>query len=228
MKKRAAWENFPLLLALTLAIPSFASGDTGLPAFSLNSVRRSGLRRPARGEIPPVPPPFDTGYYARANPGGVRLDSAIKVTIDGKEGKAEIKFPEVEYGEERAGCRASLFIRFIGPDTGPVLSWAAVVCSGRKYLGYKGASLELPGRSGSFTIKDESLSLGPLKTMLNKTHPWLVPAAEKDEKDLNRLCYPEFTEKMKAYAVKALPAEADGFSFKYDPEKKALTVIWHK
>ena len=228
MKRHAARKALPLMLALTLALPPLVSGGTSLPAFSLNSVKISGLRRPARGEIPPVPPPFDTGYYARANPGGVRLDSSIKVVIDGKDGKAEIKFPGVEYKEARSGCRTSLFVRFSGQGQSPVLSWAAVVCSGPKYIGYKGGSLELPGRSGDFTIKDDSLSLGPQKTRLSRTHPWLVPDAEKDGKGLDSLCFPDFPEKMSSYAVKALPAEADGFSFKYDPEKKDLTVTWHK
>ena len=228
MKKRAARKDLTLMLALALAVPCLAYGDTGLPAFSLNSVKRSGLRRPARGEVPSVPPPFDTGYYARANPGGVRLDSSIKVIIDGKAGRAEIKFPGVEYEEARSGCRASLFIRLSGQGQPPVLSWAAVVCSGTKYLGYKGASLELPGRSGNFTIKDDSLSLGPQKTQLSRTHPWLVPAADKNGQELDRLCSPDFPGKMKAYAVKALPPEAGGYSFSYDPDNKALTVTWRK
>ncbi len=225
--KSEAVKKLALLLSLALGPVSagLAAGEKKLPEFRLNSVRISSLPNLPCGEIPPVPPPTDTGYYSRAKAGGVRLDSAVTVFIYGEEQRAEITFPRAEDEEARSGFRASLFIKYSGPGSAPALSWAAVVCSGRHYLGYKGSSLRLPDKTGDFAIKDENLSLGPLKTLLVKTHPWVLPAPGKDGfRDLDRLCSADFPGKMKAYTVKALPPEAGGFSFKYDPVKDQLTV----
>ena len=220
-------KKLALLLSLALGPVSvgLAAGEKKLPEFRLNSVRISGLPGLPHGEVPPVPPPTDTGYYSRAKAGGVRLDSAITVFIDGEEQRAEITFPRAEEEEARSGFRASLFIKYSGPGSAPALSWAAVVCSGRHYLGYKGSSLLLPDKAGDFSIKDQNLALGHMKTLLVRTHPWVLLVTIKDGFwDLDRLCSADFPGRMKAYTVKALPPEAGGFSFKYDPVKDLLTV----
>ena len=246
MKRSAAVKSLPLMLVLALAAPGPASGERSLPDFSLNSMKIRGIPELPRGAIPPVPPPVDTGYYARATPGGIRLDSSIMVVVDGEEGRAEIKFPGAEFGEARSGCRSSLFIRFTSQNSAPALSWASVLCSGRKYLGYKGSSLQLAGKSGDFAIKDDNLALGPMKNLLSRTHPWIIAPAQKDGyalpqcllkgpcppagQDLDQVCSADFPGKMKAYPVQALPPEADGetggFSFKYDKTGNSLTVTW--
>ena len=228
MEKRLAIKILPLiaLLALGPVVTAPASGEQSLPEFSLNSKRASHIYRYNEDRVPVVPPPTDTGYYAGGRRGGVRLDSSIKVVVEGEKGRAEINFPEA--GPEAApyGFRSSLFVKFAANSSASVLSWASVVCSGREYLGYKGSSLKLPGGAGDFVIKDETLSLGPLKNLLGRTHPWLLPAPGAGGGDLDRLCSSDFPKKMKAYAVKALPCEANGFSFKYDPAKNLLTVSW--
>ncbi|MDO8804844.1 MAG: hypothetical protein Q7R35_10455 [Elusimicrobiota bacterium] len=247
MKRSEAGKKLTLVLILALApaSPGLASGEKSLPLFKLDSVKISGLPEIPDGCISPVPPPTDTGYYFGAKKGGVRLDSSIAVFIDGQAGRAEINFPAAEHSEERSGFRSSLFIKFAEHSSAAVLSWATVVCSGRQYLGYKGSSLKFPDRSGDFIIKDETLSLGPAKTRLGMTHPWVIPAAQTDnfqglrwcqvagycppeDQSLDRLCTSDFPGRMKAYAVKALPAKAGGYSFKYDPAKNELTVSWTK
>jgi len=228
MKGDPAVMSLAFLLFLGLAAPRPASGERTLPDFRLNSVKISGIPRLAFGEVPPVPPPTDTGYYSRAGLGAVRLDSSIKVTVAGGTGRAEISFPAVQRGYG-SGARSSLFIKFLPQSPDPVLSWASVVCSGRQYLGYKGASLKLPGKDAEFAIKDDNLSLGPMKVLLGRTHPWVIPAADRDGfNNLDRLCASDFPAKMKAYSVKALPRGAGRYRFKYDPSQNTLTVTWGK
>ena len=247
MKRSAAIKMLPLLAVLSLGpvFPAPASGEKSLPDFHLNSVKVSGLRALPYGELPPVPPPTDSGYRYKARTGGVRLNSSVAVYIEGEAGRAEINFPAAEGGEARSGFRSSLFIKFAEQSSAAVLSWAAVVCSGPQYLGYKGTSLKFPDKSGNFVIKDENLNLGPLKALLEKTHPWVIPAVEKDnfqglrwcqvagycppeDQSLDRLCSADFPGRMKAYAVKALPHKAGGFVFNYDKAKNLLTVTWEK
>ncbi len=224
MKRSSAGKNLRLTLALALALPCAAFGEKKLPEFRLNSTRISAIPRLPDGAIPPVPPPTDTGYYSGA--GGVRVDSLIKVVVDEERGRAEINFPAAE---ARRGFRSSLFVKFAANDSTSVLSWAAVVCSGRQYLGYKGSSLKLPDRAGEFAIRDESFALGPMKEMLGRTHPWILPAGEGGAfQPLDSVCSADFPKKMKGYSVRALPREADGFSFKYDQGRNVLTVTWSK
>jgi len=227
MKRLIAIRTLPLiaLLALGPVLPAPAE-EKGLPQFNLNAVKISGLPKLSDFAIPQVPPPTDTGYYSRTLKGGVRLDSSVTVVVDGEKGKAEIRFPKVKYVEARTGFRSSLFVKFAPHDPTAVLSWAAVLCSGPTYLGYKGSSLEFPAEAGNFVIKDDTLSLGSQKSRLGRTHPWVVQGAKDGARNLDRLCSTDFPGKMKAYAVKALPAEAEGFAFKYDPETNLLTVNW--
>ncbi|OIO01783.1 MAG: hypothetical protein AUJ51_07685 [Elusimicrobia bacterium CG1_02_56_21] len=232
----------PALLALQAAA-GFARGAADLPDFNLNSKRASVIYSYNDDNIPAVPPPTDTGYYSGEKAGSSRLESLVKVIIEGEQGRAEISFPGSEYGEAGTGFRSSLFVKFAANGSSAVLSWASVLCSGSRYLGYKGASLKLPGKDGTFVIRDENLALGPQKTMLQNTHPWLVPVPETDSfqglrrfraqglcpaetKTLDRLCSGDFPGKMKAYSVKALPGETGGYSFKYDAKKSSLTLRW--
>jgi hypothetical protein len=226
MKTYCAGKKLRLTLALALALPCAAFGEKKLPEFRLNSTRISAIPRLADGDIPAVPPPTDTGYYAGSGGGRVRLDSLIKVVVDEERGRAEINFPAAE---ARRGFRSSLFVKFAANDSTSVLSWAAVVCSGGQYLGYKGSSLKLPDRAGEFAIRDESFALGPMKEMLGRTHPWILPAGEGGAfQPLDSVCSADFPKKMKGYSVRALPREANGFSFKYDQGRNVLTVTWSK
>ena len=229
MKKRLAIKIPPLiaLLALGSVVTAPASGEQSLPEFSLNSKRASHVYSYNEDRVPAVPPPTDTGYYAGGR-GGVRLDGSIKVVVEGAAGRAEINFPEAARGGGPYGFRSSLFVKYAAAGSASVLSWASVVCSGREYLGYKGSSLKLPGGGSDFVIKDETLSLGPLRTLLGRTHPWLLTEPGAGAEALDRLCAADFPKKMKAFAVQALPREANGFSFKYDPAGNLLTVTWSK
>ena len=230
MKRLPEIKTLPLiaLLALGPVVTAPASGEKKLPDFRLNSVRISGIPRLPDAAIPPVPPPTDTGYYPRVKAGDLRLDSSVTVTVDGGKGKAEINFPRMKHPGARSGFRSSLFVKFAPHNSAAVLSWAAVLCSGPQYLGYKGSSLKFPDRAGDFTIKDEALSLGPLKAQLGRTHPWVIPAGEDGFRDLDRLCSADFPSRMKAFNIKALPREAGGYIFRYDPAADLLTVSWPK
>lgn len=201
----------------------FASGEKSLPDFSLNSKRASYVYKYNEDKVPAVPPPTDTGYYARYGVGAARMESAVTVVVQDGAGRADIVFPRAAAPERSSGYRASLFIKLEG-EKAPVLSWATVFCSGGRYLGYKGASLALPrGPGADFTIKDETLALGPLKVRLLRTHPWVT-----DDARLDALCSRDLPAKLKGYSVKALPAEAGGLAFRYDKAKNSLSVTWEK
>jgi len=130
-------------------------------------------------------------------------------------------FPRAGGGELSAGYRSALFIKLEGEKV-PVLSWATVFCSGGRYLGYKGATLELPREPGAeFLIRDETLALGPLKVRLLRTHPWMAGVPH-----LDGLCAPDLPKKLRGYSVKTLPAEAAGLAFSYHRGRNSLTVTW--
>ena len=209
---------FLAVLAQALLAPGAGAGDApqALPDFGLPSVKISDLPKLADCAIPPVPPPTDTGYYPRAR----RVDSAITVRVDGKEGRADIRLPKAE-GGRRADGGTEVFVRY----RAPVLSWAAVLCSGGRYLGYKGSSLKLPDERGSFEIKDEALAFGEQRVRLARTHPWLAARAGGAPESLDRLCSGR-RPKLKPDSPEALPAEADGFFFSYDRAQNSLTVTW--
>lgn len=214
-----------LVLALTAPGARLAAAEKSLPAFNLDTVKVSGLPNLPDARIPAVPPPTDTGYYS---PAGVRMDSSVTVVVDGGGGRVEIELPATG-PQGGAGYRSSLFIKLAGRGASPVLSWAAVVCCGGQYLGYKGASLTLPGESGEFSLHDDNYALGPMKGLLGRTHPWLLAGAGPEaDGDLNRLCSPEFAGRMKPYLLKALPGSVAGFDIKLNPSRKKLTVTWDK
>lgn len=231
MKRYLAIKTLPLMAVLALwpVVPAAASGDKTLPQFRLNSIKIAGVRKMPACDIPPAPAPTNTGEYTGGGAAGPRLDSRITVIVDGEDGRAEITFPKAEHGGAGAGFRSYLYVKFAAQKSSNVLSWAAVVCSGAEYLGYKGSSLRFRDEAADFTIKDYGLSLGPLKNLLGSTHPWLLAAGKSGAApDLDRLCSADFPGRMSAYAVKALPPETDGFSFKYNKLENSLTVTWHK
>lgn len=207
------------LLALAGAGP--ARAELTLPAFDLNSKRASDIRSSMRENWPPVPRLPEEERWARRARGAARVESSVTVVMEEGEGRADIVFPRAWGRGSGADHRVSLFIKLEGEKT-PVLSWATVFCSNGRYVGYKGASLELPnGESADFLIKDEVLALGPLKVRLLRTHPWLAEAAQ-----LGELCARRPPESLRGYSVKDLPAEAAGLAFKYDRAKNALSVTW--
>lgn len=212
-----------LLLAALLLAPAGGgrAADLVLPDFNLPSTGLSavsGYRGPC---VPPVPAPTDTGHYARYGVGAARVESSVTVVVRDGAGRADIVFPRAPGDELSAGYRSALFIKIEGEKV-PVLSWATVFCSGSRYLGYKGAALELPREPGAeFLIRDETLALGPLKVRLLRTHPWLAGVPH-----LDGLCAPGLPKKLRNYSVKTLPAEADGLAFSYDRAKNALRVTW--
>lgn len=243
-------------LSLLLVLPArnvFAGAYR--QAFRLNSMRVSDVRGRNGPTVPKVPPPVDSGYDFRARPDypqvyrtamafvacrdgdapaapqefslydmygarKMRLGGSMAVTIGNGKGRAEIVFPMAEFDGTEAEDRSALFVRLAGEGPSPTLSWAAVMCTGTRYLGYKGASLKLPGRSGNYSM-DESLALGSQKALIEKTHPWLVAAGRA-----GRLCARDLSAKLKDYSVRTLPAELDGFNFKYDSARNALNITW--
>jgi len=211
------------VLALALGAPGAGAAERAqLPDFSLDKVKVSALPMLPDCHIPEVPLPTDTGYYSAA---GLRLYSSISVVVDGAAGRVEIELPGAAPGEGGGAYRSSLFIKLAERDAAPELSWAAVVCVGGQYMGYKGASVALPGKAGEFSVRDHNYALGPVKGLLGRTHPWLTSGTGGD---LNRLCSPDFAGRLKAYTVSALPAAAGGFSIKLNSSRKKLTVTWDK
>lgn len=211
-----------VLAALILAqAGSGLASELGLPDFNLNSTGLTAVGKFSAACVPPVPPPSDTGYYARYGAGAARMESSVTVVVEDGAGRADILFPRAAGDELSSGYRSALFIKLDG-EKAPVLSWATVFCSGGHYLGYKGASLALPrGPGAEFLIKDETLALGPLKVRLLRTHPWMA-----DGPQLDSLCSPGLSRKLRGYSVKTLPAGAAGLAFRYDRAKNALTVTW--
>lgn len=219
MGKRAAWKLLPALIA-PLAALSPAGAEQTLPGFRLDEVKVSGLPRLPDGHIPPVPPPTDTGYYS---PAGVRLYSSVKLVVDGEAGRAEIDLPG---GGGTGGYTTSLFVKLARQEAATELSWAAVVCCGGQYLGYKGATLTLPAGRGELALRDDAYALGPMKALVGRTHPWLLQGAGADG-DLDRLCAPGLASRLKAYSPAALPRAAGGLTLRLEKRKK-LTVSWDK
>lgn len=204
MGKRAAWTLLPALIA-PLAALSPASAERAMPVFDLDEVKVAGLPRLPDGHIPPVPPPTDTGYYS---PAGIRMDSSVTVVVDGEAGRVEIELPRSGAGDP---YRSSLFIKLSRRESSSELSWAAVVCAGGRYLGYKGATLKLPAGRGELSLRDDAYSLGPMKGLLGRTHPWLLTVADAGG-DLDRLCAPGLPGRLKAYSPSALPRAVPGYN----------------
>ncbi len=91
-----------LLSALLLAAGQGRAQDLS-PDFNLNAVRMPAGRGCPEDNIPPVPPPTDTGYYARYGGGAPRLESLVTVAVSGGAGRAERVCPGVKAPESAAG-----------------------------------------------------------------------------------------------------------------------------
>ncbi len=194
---------------------------------------------PAPIERYPLYRPYQAGFIrlpggflrTRLGSGGehgtdnVRITGRTKLTTDGRNGKAEIKFPAVEFEDELPGDEAFLFVKASGEDMPPELSWAAVICAGTEYLGYKGSTLKLPAEPVGFTLT-ETLALGGRKGLVRETHPWLAAAPAKGDGRLDYLCSAKFREKMKDYTVRTLPRDMDMFHFNYNAKENALKITW--
>ena len=219
-----------LLLAVLLGVNAGAAfAEVYPPDFTLNAKKVSDVKQWPRPFDFPTPVPANMGIYFYGDGRGpvparipckadhVQTTSSISITVEGKKGKAEIAFPRVEFEERRTGDKASFFIRVSSETSSPVLSWAAIICSGRNYLGYKGASLKLPEKSGSFSVDDTTLALGGPGALVRKTHPWLIAGlGGTGGRNLDRMCSADFSKKMKEYNVETLPGELGGFNFGYD------------
>lgn len=227
-----------LLAVLPGLIAGAAFAEVCLPDFTLNSKKASDAQEWLRPLDLPTPVPKDTGihsYGPRRRPAPARLThkaahvqttSSISVRVEGKKGKAEIAFPKVEFEEPWAGNRSSFFIRISSEAPATVLSWAAIICSGQNYLGYKGASLRLPEKTGVVSVDDTTLALGRLGALVRGTHPWLIAGLDGGGRNLDRLCSAGFAKKMKGYSVASLPGELDGSNFGYDAGKDILNITW--
>lgn len=251
---RAAVRRLLLTVLLAPGAPGCCA-EVYAPAFRLDSMKASDVPDYRGPAVPKVPPPVNTGYdfkarkdytrlykaalapgecrpfpqkvplYDLMNARKVRLTGAIELAFEAGRGQAEIIFPGAEFDDAQPEDRSALFVRVAGGGSSPLLSWASVICSGSRYLGYKGASLKLPESSGTYAL-DENLALGAQKGLIEKTHPWLAAAEGKARQDADRLCAAGFPEKMKAFNVGSLPAGADGFDFLYDAARNALRITW--
>lgn len=166
-----------------------------------------------------------TGSGGEHGTDNVRIIGRTKLTTNGKNGRVDIKFPAVEFADELPGDEAFLFVKATGTALTPEISWAAVLCSGGDYLGYKGSTLKLPEKPGAFSIT-ETLALGERKALVKETHPWLAGARKKSGGGLDYLCSPEFRKTMKGYTVRTLPRDLAMYHFKYDPKENALKITW--
>lgn len=234
------FHRFLISVLLILSVrPAFA-GPVYLPDFDLNSKKMyNGAKKWKSAYDFPTPVPQNMGIYFYGDGRGpvparipyrfdhVQALSSISVRVDGEKGKAEIAFPKVEFEKAGDGNRSSFFIKVSSEASAPMLSWAAVICSGRSYVGYKGASLKLPEGSGGVTVDDTTLALGRLGALVRKTHPWLIAGlGGKDGRSLDRLCAADFPEKMKEFSVETLPRKLYGFNFGYDALQNTLKITW--
>jgi hypothetical protein len=95
------------------------------------------------------------------------------------------------------------------------------MCDGGSYIGYKGATVAFPARSGSFSVK-ETLALGSPKALIARTHRWLTGGLLA----LDDLCSEGFREKMKDARAGTLPPRVGRFRLKFDPVRNILKADW--
>lgn len=166
------------------------------------------------GPGPALPPPLSRAGY-------ILLTSSTKLKMNREKGELLVTFPEVEFAGGAFGDRAELFVRVTDAAPAPLISWAAVMCSGGTYLGYKGATVAFPARSGSFSIKD-TLALGSPKAGISRTHRWLTAGVMT----LDDLCSDEFRKKMKNARAGNLPPRLGPYRFAFSPVRKTLRATW--
>ncbi|MDA8130236.1 MAG: hypothetical protein M0011_01900 [Elusimicrobia bacterium] len=212
-----------LLAAAALSSAGAGAGAAdGMPDFGLDRVRLKDLPSYRCDDGPRIPEPVDTGFYDDLGPGPVRVESLIKVSVNGGASRAEISFPSLGAAAGVIGYRSRLFIKLLPGTEGPVLSWAAVLCSGGSYVGYKGSSLLLSASEERLLIRDDALAMGWQRDRLRSTHPWLA-----GEGSLDGLCawHPGV---LRRYFPESLPSEKEGRRFRYDVGAHRLVVTWSK
>jgi len=154
--------------------------------------------------------------------GYISVTSATKFRMDKEKGELTVTFPKVDFGGGAAGDKAHLFVKMTRESPSPAISWATVLCSGGSYLGYKGATVDFPDKSGSFSI-NETLALGAYPArLIYGTHPWLAGGLTA----LDELCSDPFLERMKDARAETLPSKIGDFSFEYNPRKNTLKASW--
>lgn len=170
---------------------------------------------PAEIAAVPAPEPAEKASY-------IQLVSSIKLKTDREKGRLTIGFPKETFGDPGPGDKAHLFVKITRGLPAPVISWATVLCSDGRYLGYKGSTIALPETSGSLSIS-ETLALGEYpRLLIERTHPWLASGlASPDE-----LCSAPFLEKMKDARAETLPPRLGDFSFEYNWRNSTLKVSW--
>lgn len=226
LKARALLEPCPGFYIPPVSPPQRISGD--LPA------RFTEFAPPP--ELYPLYRPYEAGFVplghgimrtrsGSGGPGGtdnVKLTGAVKVSVRAAGGKATVNLPRAEFQDPLPGDEALFFVWFSSAARPAELSWALVLCSAGGYLGYKGATLELPAAGGGFSAT-ESLALGDGKGDLARTHPWLASRLKGRGFDL--LCSESFAAKNRDLGLRALPAGGN-FRFAYDEKNNALGVAW--
>ena len=163
---------------------------------------------------PDLPPPLSKAGY-------MRMTSSTKLKMNREKGDLVITFPDVQFAGAAFGDKADLFVKITGTAASPSISWASVMCSGSSYIGYKGATVAFPARSGSFSIK-ETLALGSPKAGISRTHRWLTGGVMA----LDDLCTADFREKMKDARVESLPPGLGAYSFDFNRRRNTLTAKW--
>lgn len=163
---------------------------------------------------PNVPPPLSKAGY-------ILLTSSTKLKLNREKGVLTVAFPEVQFSGGGFGSRAELFVKVTPGKPSPRISWAAVMCSRGSYLGYKGATVAFPTRSGSYSIK-ETLALGSPKGAISLTHRWLTAGMMS----LDDLCSDEFRKKMKDARAETLPPRIGAYSFEFNPRENTLKAKW--
>ena len=151
------------------------------------------------------------------------MTSATRLKMNKGKGELTVTFPDIHFAGGAFGDRSELFVKFTGGRSAPAISWAAVMCSGDSYIGYKGATVAFPSRNGSFSIK-ETLGLGSPKAGIARTHRWLTAGMMT----LDDLCSKGFGKKMSGVKAETLPKRIDGFGLDYSAREKRLRVVWKK
>ncbi|MDQ7773475.1 MAG: hypothetical protein RDU13_08115 [Elusimicrobiales bacterium] len=226
-----------LSVLLALIMPLRAAAE-GWPAFTLNDV--PSRRRVAPSDhiwVPPVPEPvpvrmeweeiapFETvPVFSPYRRGAVSVRSAVKVKVKKDKGEAVVSFPGVFFGEPAPGDGARLYIRVGGGDGAPAsVSWAAAICHGERYLGYKGATFTLPRGSGDPAVS-ETLATGDARALIARTHPWLFVKELKPDD----LCSEKASGTLASFGAARLPPSAGGAVLRYDAARNALKITWKR
>lgn len=186
----------------------------GVPLMdSLPAAERYQLYTGLPGED--LPPPLSKAGY-------ISVNSSTKFRMDKEKGELTVTFPKVEFGGGAYGDKSRLFVKIVRETPSPAISWATVLCSGGKYIGYKGSTVNFPEKSGAFSIS-ETLALGEYPArLIYGTHPWLAGGLTA----LDEVCSDTFLEKMKDARAETLPPRIGDFSFEFNSRKNTLKAKW--